>query len=106
MAQLARSLRSARARRGPLRHRVAVGRGHTVKCFILTRIYKGSAKAWDFHDKHGIGIVATVAASRFPEAAPQKHKDFPLVLKVAPVGSSGDAPARFAPGLGRHSITW
>ena len=41
VAHLARSPRSARARRSALRHRVAVGRGHTVKSFIFTSVYKG-----------------------------------------------------------------
>ena len=43
VAQLARSPRAARARRGPLRRRVAVGRDHTLESFNFTNFYKGSA---------------------------------------------------------------
>ena len=43
VTHLARSPRSARARRGPLRRRVAVGRDHTVESFNFTNFYKGSA---------------------------------------------------------------
>ena len=41
VAHLARSLRSERAWRDPLRRCVAVGRDRTVEMFILTRFYKG-----------------------------------------------------------------
>ena len=43
VAQLARCPRAARARRGPLRRRVTVGRDHTAKSFNFTNFYKGSA---------------------------------------------------------------
>ena len=41
VTHLARSLRSERACRGPLRRCVAVGGDRTVEMFILTRFYKG-----------------------------------------------------------------
>ena len=41
VVHLARSSRSERACRGPLRGCVAVGGDRTVEMFILTKIYKG-----------------------------------------------------------------
>ena len=107
VTHLARSSRSERACRDPLRRCVAVGGDHPVELFIFTRFLKGFGLLIRFWFIDKVDILNIDAASGIPKAPPQKHKENQCFLKGPLVGSSGDVTTHFAPARkSRRAALW